>query len=85
MFMKGEMAMKQRDVILGQVYAVKVSGRIQPVRVVAESPYGGWIGRNEQSDHEIRIRSGRQAARTPGKARRPMATGAEPPPGDSAT
>jgi hypothetical protein len=57
MFLKGEMAMKQRDVILGHVYAVKVGGRIQPVRVVAESPYGGWIGRNEQTGREIRIRS----------------------------
>jgi hypothetical protein len=49
--------MKQRDVVLGQVYAVKVSGRIQPVRLIAESPYGGWVGRNEQTGREIRIRS----------------------------
>ena len=49
--------MKQRDVVLGQVYAVKVSGRIQPVRVIAESPYGGWVGRNEETGREIRIRS----------------------------
>jgi hypothetical protein len=43
--------MKKRDVVLGQVYAVKVSGRI------AESRHGGWIGRNEQTGREIRIRS----------------------------
>jgi hypothetical protein len=49
--------MKQRNVVLGQVYAVKVSGCIQPVRLVAESPYGGWVGRNEQTGREIRIRS----------------------------
>ena len=49
--------MKKCDVVLGQVYAVKVSGRIQPVRVIAESPYGGWLGRNEQTGREIRIRS----------------------------
>jgi hypothetical protein len=49
--------MKKQDVVLGQVYAVKVSGRIQPVRVIAESPYGGWVGRNEQTGREIRIRS----------------------------
>ena len=49
--------MKKRDVVLGQVYAVKVSGRVQPVRVIAESPYGGWLGRNEQTGREIRIRS----------------------------
>src|SRR5258707_15490719 len=49
--------MKKHDVVLGQVYAVKVSGRIQPVRIIAESPYGGWVGRNEQTGREIRIRS----------------------------
>ena len=49
--------MKQRDVVLGQVYAVKVSGRIQPVRLIALSPYGGWVGRNEQTGRQIRIRS----------------------------
>ena len=49
--------MKQRDVVLGQVYAVKVRSRIQPVRLVAESPSGGWVGRNEQTGREIRIRS----------------------------
>jgi hypothetical protein len=41
----------------GQVYAVKVSGRIQLVRVTAESSYGGWVGKNETTGREIRIRS----------------------------
>jgi hypothetical protein len=49
--------MKKRNVELGQVYAVKVGGRIQPVRLIGESPYGGWVGRNEQTGREIRIRS----------------------------
>ena len=49
--------MKKSDVVLGQVYAVKVSGRIQPVRVVSESTYGGWVGRNLQTGREVRIRS----------------------------
>ena len=49
--------MKRRDVVLGQVYAVKVSGRIQPVRLIVESPYGGWVGRNEHTGREIRLRS----------------------------
>jgi hypothetical protein len=40
--------MKKRDVVLGQVYAVKVSGQVQPVRIIAESPYGGWLGRLHQ-------------------------------------
>ena len=49
--------MKKHDVVLGQVYAVKVSGHVQPVRVVSESPYGGWMGKNENTGREIRIRS----------------------------
>ena len=49
--------MKRRDVVLGQVYAVKVSGRIQPVRLVSESPYGGWVGKNEATGRPIRIRT----------------------------
>jgi hypothetical protein len=49
--------MKKRDVVLGQVYAVKASGRIQQVRVEAESTHGGWVGRNLQTGREVRIRS----------------------------
>jgi hypothetical protein len=49
--------MKKRDVILGNVYAVKVSGTVQKVRVTAESPYGGWVGRSLRTGREIRIRS----------------------------
>jgi hypothetical protein len=49
--------MKQRAVVLGQVYAVKVSGTIQPVRLVAESPYGGWVGRNLRTGRDVRIRT----------------------------
>ena len=49
--------MRRRDVVLGQVYAVKVSGRIQPVRLVSESPYGGWVGKNEATGRDIRIRT----------------------------
>ena len=49
--------MKRRDVVLGQVYAVKVRGRIQPVRLVSESPDGGWVGKNETTGRDIRIRT----------------------------
>jgi hypothetical protein len=49
--------MKKRDVVLGQVYAVQVSGRVQPVRLIAGSPNGGWVGRNEQTGREIRVRT----------------------------
>jgi hypothetical protein len=49
--------MRKGDAILGQVYAVKVTCRIQPVRLVAQSPHGGWLGRNLQTGRSVRIRS----------------------------
>jgi hypothetical protein len=49
--------MKKKDVQIGQTYAVKVSGQIRPVKLTAESPYGGWLGRNMQSGREVRIKS----------------------------
>jgi hypothetical protein len=37
---------------------VKVSsGRIQPARLVAHSPHGGWIGRNLRTGRDVRIRT----------------------------
>jgi hypothetical protein len=48
---------KKRDVTIGQMYAVKVSGQVQEVRLVSESPYGGWVGRNLRTGREVRIRS----------------------------
>jgi hypothetical protein len=60
--------MKRRNVVLGQVYAVKVSGRIQQVRLVAESSPGGWVGRNLQTGRELRVRSAaRQILKLNGK------------------
>ena len=56
--------MKKIDVTLGAIYIVKVSGHLVPVKLEAVSPYGGWIGRNQVTGREIRIR-------TAAKLRRP--------------
>jgi hypothetical protein len=42
---------------LGEVYAVKVSGSTQPVKLVAVSPQGGWVGRNLRTGRTVRIRA----------------------------
>lgn len=56
--------MKKRDVEIGAVYLVRVSGRLVPVRVTGESPYGGFNGVNLTTGREVRIRSaGRLRAR----------------------
>jgi hypothetical protein len=47
---------KKADVKIGKTYVVKVSGKLQPVRITRESPYGGWVGRNEKTGREVRIR-----------------------------
>ena len=49
--------MKRKDVEIGGIYAVKVSGKVVPVRLDRESPYGGWIGINTKTRREVRIRT----------------------------
>jgi hypothetical protein len=49
--------MKKRDVEIGAIYIVKVSGKLTPVRLTRESPYGGWEGTNLATGREVRIRS----------------------------
>ena len=50
-------AMKKQDVEIGSTYIVKVSGVLARVRIIAESPYGGWRGTNLATGREVRIRS----------------------------
>jgi len=55
--------MKARDVVVGAVYAVKVSGDVVPVRIACEITRGrdgafrGWIGTSEKTGREITIKS----------------------------
>lgn len=50
---------KKKDVKIGGVYAVKVSGSIVPVCLEYEASYvsGGWIGKNLLTKRRVRIRS----------------------------
>jgi len=49
--------MKKADVTLGGVYAAKVSGKVVPVRLDAESRYGGWDATNLATKKKVRIKS----------------------------
>jgi len=49
--------MKKDEVSIGGVYAVKVSGKVVPVRVTGESPYGGWDAVNTKTRRSVRVRS----------------------------
>ena len=48
--------MKKSEVSIGGVYAAKVSGKVVPVRITGESPYGGWDGVNTKTNRSVRIR-----------------------------
>jgi len=60
--------MRKEQVSIGKVYAVKVSGKVVPVRITREasSILGGWYGTNTITGREVRIR-------TAGKLRREIA------------
>ena len=49
--------MKKNEITIGGVYAAKVRGKVVPVRITGESPYGGWDGVNTQTRRAIRVRS----------------------------
>lgn len=49
--------MKKNEITIGGTYAAKVSGKVVPVRITAESRYGGWEAVNTQTRRTIRIRS----------------------------
>jgi len=52
--------MKKSEVEIGKTYRVKVNGKIANVRIVSESPYGGWNGINVATKRKIRIKSARR-------------------------
>ena len=51
------MQMKKENVKLGCVYACKVSGEVQPVRLDKENPHGGFDGMNMRTRKSVRVKS----------------------------
>ena len=52
--------MKKADVKVGGTYAAKVTGKVVPVRIDAESAHGGWTGTNQATGKQVRIKSARR-------------------------
>jgi hypothetical protein len=48
---------RKEDVKIGEVYLVKVSDLIAPVKILRDHPVKGWIGRNLRTLKEVRIKS----------------------------
>jgi len=63
--------MRKADVQIGATYIAKVSGKLTQVRLVRESPYGGWDGLNLATHREVRIRSAARLRAPVGQYRRP--------------
>jgi hypothetical protein len=49
--------MKKSEVVIGRHYKCRVSGVITVVKILAESPYGGWTAKNIKTGREVRIKS----------------------------
>jgi hypothetical protein len=49
--------MKKAEVAIGKTYEAKVSGKLAHVRIVSESPYGGWNAMNVATTRNVRIKS----------------------------
>ncbi len=62
--------MKKHEIEIGREYVAKVSGKLAVVKILRESPYGGWEAVNRDTGRDVRIKS---AARL----RRPARTDAE--------
>lgn len=49
--------MKKHEIHVGAVYAVKVSGRVVPVKIITIAGSGGWYGISLVTHAEVRIKS----------------------------
>lgn len=68
--------MKKNEVEIGNEYVVKVSGRLVSVKILRESPYGGWIGRNKETGRDVRVRTAARLRYPANRADRAMYAGA---------
>ena len=50
--------MKKSTIKTGEVYQVKVSGKLTEVRIIGGNPHGGWDGINLATKKQVRIKSG---------------------------
>jgi hypothetical protein len=49
--------MKKNQAIIGRTYTAKVSGKITTIRLLRESPYGGWDAVNTATGREVRVKT----------------------------
>jgi len=49
--------MKKSEVVTGGRYVAKVAGALTVVKIIGESPYGGWEAVNLRTSRAVRIKS----------------------------
>jgi hypothetical protein len=69
--------MKKNEVVIGGRYLAKVSGRVVPVRITGQSPYGGWDAVSEETHRAVRIRGAQRLRRPADAATREAIAGEE--------
>jgi hypothetical protein len=69
--------MKKNEVVIGGRYLAKVSGRVVPVRITGQSPYGGWDAVSEETHRAVRIKSPQRLRRPADAATREAIAGEE--------
>lgn len=50
--------MQAKDIFVGQIYMVKISGKVQQVKIIKTCPTGGWMATNLATGRDIRLRTG---------------------------
>lgn len=50
--------MQAKDIFVGSIYLVKISGKLQQVKIVRSCPNGGWMATNLATGRHIRLRTG---------------------------
>jgi len=64
--------MKKHEVRIGGIYLAKVSGKLARIKIERESRYGGWTGRNLDTNRPVRIQ--RATRLRPAEPERPEVT-----------
>ncbi len=50
--------MQAKNISIGEVYLVKISGELRKVKITKACNNGGWVGINLATGREIRFRTG---------------------------
>lgn len=72
--------MKKSDVQIGQVYLVKVSNQLVPVRIDKAHDSVGWVGTNSKTGKSVRIKSAQRLRRHLAEPKAQLAARAVEPP-----